>query len=178
MKSYDSTIKYYDLIMYYKDTSIYKKYSLPDGFHFEFYKDGNMNDWINIHIKSGEFCAIEEGIMIFHDFYDTFIQELNKRCIFIVEDKTNEKVGTATVSLLSKEEFGYNGAVDWVAIKKDYQGKGLSRPLIAKIIETANKLGHNDIVLHTQTTTWLAAKLYLDFGFNILNKMKKMVGTF
>ena len=124
MKSYDNTIKYYELLMYYKDTAIYKKYSLPDGFHFEFYKDGNMNDWINIHIESGEFCAIEEGIMIFHDFYDTFIQELNKRCIFIVDDKTNEKVGTATVSLLSKEEFGYNGAVDWVAIKKDYQGKG------------------------------------------------------
>ena len=78
MKSYDNTIKYYELLMYYKDTAIYKKYSLPDGFHFEFYKDGNMNDWINIHIESGEFCAIEEGIMIFHDFYDTFIQELNK----------------------------------------------------------------------------------------------------
>ena len=147
MKSYDNTIKYYELLMYYKDTSIYKKYSLPDGFHFEFYKDGNMNDWINIHIESGEFCAIEEGIMIFHGFYDTFIQELNKRCIFIVDDKTNEKVGTATVSLLSKEELGYNGAVDWVAIKKDYQGKGLAKPLITK--------------------------LYLDFGFNILNKNEK-----
>jgi len=173
MKSYDNTIKYYELLMYYKDTSIYKKYSLPDGFHFEFYKDGNMNDWINIHIESGEFCAIEEGIMIFHDFYDTFIQELNKRCIFIVDDKTNEKVGTATVSLLSKEEFGYNGAVDWVAIKKDYQGKGLAKPLITKILEIANELKHKGIILHTQTTTWLAAKLYLDFGFNILNKNEK-----
>ena len=60
-----------------------KKHLLPEGFHFEFYKNGDMNDWINIHIESGEFCAIEEGIMIFHDFYDTFIQELNKRCIFI-----------------------------------------------------------------------------------------------
>ena len=178
MKSYDNTIKYYELLMYYKDTAIYKKYSLPDGFHFEFYKDGNMNDWINIHIGSGEFCAIEEGIMIFHDFYDTFIQELNKRCIFIVDDKTNEKVGTATVSLLSKEEFGYNGAVDWVAIKKDYQGKGLARPLITKILEIANELEHKGIILHTQTTTWLAEKLYLDFGFNILNKNEKMVGTF
>lgn len=34
------TIKYYELLMYYKDTSIYKKYLLPDGFHFEFYKEG------------------------------------------------------------------------------------------------------------------------------------------
>ena len=40
MKSYEKKIKYYELLMYYKDTSIYKKYSLPDGFRFEFYKDG------------------------------------------------------------------------------------------------------------------------------------------
>ena len=29
MKSYDNTIKYYELLMYYKDTAIYKKYSFP-----------------------------------------------------------------------------------------------------------------------------------------------------
>ena len=40
MKSYDNTIKYYELLMYYKDTSIYKKYSLPDGFHLSFIKMG------------------------------------------------------------------------------------------------------------------------------------------
>lgn len=26
------------------------------------------------------------------------------------------------------------------------------------------------IILHTQTNTWLAAKLYLDYGFEILNE--------
>ena len=174
MKSYDNTIKYYELLMFYEDTSIYQKYSLPEGFHFEFYKDGDMNNWINIHIESGEFCAIEEGINIFHDFYDSFINELDKRCIFIVDDITNEKVGTATISLLSEKEYGYTGAVDWVAIKRDYQGRKLSRPLITKILEIASELGHKDIILHTQTTTWLAAKLYLDFGFNILNKEEKI----
>ena len=113
MKSYDNTIKYYELLMFYEDTSIYEKHLLPEGFHFEFYKNGDMNDWINIHIESGEFCAIEEGINIFHDFYDSFIHELDKRCIFIVDDITNEKVGTATISLLSEKEYGYTGAVDW-----------------------------------------------------------------
>ena len=53
MKSYDNTIKYYELLMFYEDTSIYQKYSLPEGFHFEFYKNGDMNDWMNIHIESG-----------------------------------------------------------------------------------------------------------------------------
>ncbi len=45
--------------------------------------------------------------------------------------------------------------------------------MITKILETANELEHKGIILHTQTTTWLAAKLYLDFGFNILNKNEK-----
>lgn len=73
-----------------------------------------------------------------------------------------------------KKEYGYTGAVDWVAIKRAYQGRKLSRPLITKILQIASKLGRKGIVLHTQTTTWLATKLYLDFGFNVLNKEEKI----
>lgn len=166
----DNTIKYFELLMKYDDTSKYKKYELPDGFHFEFYRDGEEMDWVNIHIESGEFTSIERGLMHFHDFYDSFIDELDKRCIFIVDDKTGEKIGTATVSLLNEYEYGYNAAIDWVAIKKNYQGRGLSKALISRFIELANDLGHDKVILHTQTTTWLAAKIYLDYGFEILNK--------
>lgn len=37
-------------------------------------------------------------------------------------------------------------------------------------METANDVGHSKLILHTQTTTWLAGKLYLDYGYEILNK--------
>ena len=40
MKILDNTIKYYELLMHYEDTSIFKKYELPEGFHYEFYKPG------------------------------------------------------------------------------------------------------------------------------------------
>lgn len=40
MKSYDNTIKYYELLMYYKDTANLQKISLPDGFHLNFIKTG------------------------------------------------------------------------------------------------------------------------------------------
>lgn len=170
MKTLDNTIKYYELLMKYDDTSKYKKYLLPDGFHYEFYKAGDELAWVNIHLESGEFTSIEQGMKYFHDFYDYFLEELGKRCVFIVDDKTGEKVGTATISLLEESEYGYNGAVDWVAIKRSYQGRGLSKPLISKFLEIANSNGHDKIILHTQTNTWLAAKLYLDFGFDILNE--------
>ena len=170
MKTLDNTIKYYELLMKYNDTSEYKQYELPDGFHYEFFKPGDEEDWVNIHIESGEFTSYEKGVKHFHDFYDYFIDELPKRCVFIVDDNTNEKVATATISLLETPEYGYRAAVDWVAIKRSYQGRKLAKPLITKFLEIANNLGHKEIILHTQTTTWLAAKLYLDYGFDILNE--------
>lgn len=174
MKTIDNTIKYYELLMHYDDTSIFINYELPNGYHYEFYKDGDENDWVNIHISSGEFTSVEKGLQYFHDFYDSFINELSKRCFFLVDNNTNEKIGTATVSLLENEEYGYKAAIDWLAIKKEYQGKKLSRPLISKFISLSNELGHDKIILHTQTTTWLAAKLYLDAGFEPLNIENKI----
>ena len=166
MKTIDNRIKYYELLMNYDDTSKYINYELPEGYHYEFYKSGDEEAWINIHILSGEFTSFEKGLQYFHEFYDSFIDKLDKRCFFIVDDDTSEKIGTATISLLKNEEYGYKAAVDWLAINKDYQGKKLSRPLISKIISLAHELGHDKIILHTQTTTWLAAKLYLDAGFD------------
>lgn len=169
MKSLDNTIKYYELLMKCDDLSSFDKYELPSGFHFEFYKSGDELSWVNIHIGSGEFTSVDQGLEWFHKFFDSFIDSLDKRCIFIVDSSTLEKIGTATVSLLKDKEYGYSAAIDWVAIRRDYQGRKLARPLITKFMEVARDLGHTGVILHTQTTTWLAAKLYLDFGFDILN---------
>ena len=69
-----------------------------------------------------EFTSFEKGLECFHNFCDLFISELPKRCLFIVDNITLKKVGTATISLLKEPKYGYDGAVDWIAIKKRYQG--------------------------------------------------------
>ena len=151
--------------MKYDDTDDFKKYELPEGFHYEFFKSGDEEEWVKIHIESGEFTSYEKGLKHFHDFYDYFIDDLDKRCVFIVDSNTGEKVATATISLLEEKEYGYSAAVDWVAVKRSYQGRKLAKPLITKFMEIARDLSHKSIILHTQTNTWLAAKLYLDYGF-------------
>ena len=160
--------------MKYDDTDDFKKYELPEGFHYEFFKSGDEEEWVKIHIESGEFTSYEKGLKHFHDFYDYFIDDLDKRCVFIVDSNTGEKVATATISLLEEKEYGYSAAVDWVAVKRSYQGRKLAKPLITKFMEIARDLSHKSIILHTQTNTWLAAKLYLDYGFEILNKEETM----
>lgn len=175
MNTIEKTLEYHELLMTYSDTLKYKDDTLPSGFHYEFYKPGDESEWSTIHIKSGEFMSMEEGLKTFYDFYASFMEELPKRLFFVV-NKDGEKVGTATISLLEEQEYGYNAVVDWFAIIKEYQGCHLSKPMINRFIKLANELGHKELLLHTQTHTWLAAKLYLDLGFEPFNIEEDMKG--
>lgn len=175
MNSIEKTLKYYELLMTYEDTSSVLSYPLKTPFSFVFYQENDEMDWITIHIESGEFTSVFEGKKIFHQFYDSFLEELNKRCIFI-QNEQGEKIATATVSKLKNKEGEYDAVIDWLAIKKGYQNQGLSKPLISRILTLAYALGHKKILLHTQTHTWLAAKIYLDYGFEPYNMEKSYFG--
>ena len=41
MTSINKLLEYHELLMNYEDTSIYEKFDLPTGYHFEFYKNDN-----------------------------------------------------------------------------------------------------------------------------------------
>lgn len=133
MKTLDNTIRYYELLMSYDKPASYQKTALLKGYYFEFYNN-NEEDWIQIHLESQEFTSREEGKKIFYDFYHPFMDELNKRCIFLTDEKTKEKIGTATVSLLKEKQHGYDAVIDWFAIKKSYQGKHLSKAMLMRTI--------------------------------------------
>lgn len=173
MKSIEKTLKYYELLMSYNKTKDYPIHNLPAKYHYEFYKPGFESDWVDIHLSSGEFTSSKQALTYFHDYYDSFIKELPRRCFFIVTD-SGEKVATATVSLTSEDDF--TATLDWLAIKQEYQGLGLAKPLISKTISLAYSLGHEKLLLHTQTHTWLAAKLYLDLGFKPYKMSNENIG--
>lgn len=166
MNNIEKTLEYHELLMTRKLDSI-PLYELKDGFFFKFWNnDDCIKDWVNIHIESGEFNSLEEAYKAFHDFYDKFYNKIQKRCIFI-ENKKGEKVATATIS--PANEFGFECVIDWFAVSQKAQGQRLSKPLLSKTLLVAKNLGYDKILLHTQTHTWLAAKIYLDFGFEPLN---------
>jgi GNAT superfamily N-acetyltransferase len=172
MEAIEERLEYYELIMTLDNLENIKNYELPDGYSYAFWHEKkDLEEWVNIHINSGEFTYKKEARAIFEDFYSPFLDEINKRCFFIVDNKTNKKVATATIS--PSDEFGYPCVIDWLAIDKQYWGQKLGKPLITKTLQLAQELGYNKILLHTQTHTWLAAKLYLDFGFEPFNLENK-----
>lgn len=162
MKNIDKTLQYHELLMT-RNLSRLGSFDLPKAFRFVFWdNDKCIDDWVRIHIETGEFNCLEEAYQIFHEFYDRFYKEISKRCVFI-ENSLGEKIATATISPTT--ERGYNCVVDWFAISPKAQGQKLSKLLLFKALNTAKELGYKKILLHTQTHTWLAAKIYLDCGF-------------
>ncbi|MBQ8596156.1 MAG: GNAT family N-acetyltransferase [Lachnospiraceae bacterium] len=57
------------------------------------------------------------------------------------------------------------GWLHWVAVRREYQGRGLAKPLISYVLSVMKDLGYTHAKIPTQTTTWVACKVYLDFGF-------------
>lgn len=160
----DKRIKHYELLLERKLDGIVE-YPLPDGYHFEFYKDGNRDDWIEIEQSAKEFSRYDEGLTAWKRYYLGRENELYNRMVFVVNSQ-GEKVATATAfyDINGKDKSGA-GWLHWVAVKRAYQGKGLSKPLITYVFNVMKALGYNHAKIPTQTNTWIAVKVYLDLGF-------------
>ncbi len=162
--NHDSRIQYYDLLLERPLTDL-PHYELPQGYHFTYYQDGDRDAWIAIEQSAKEFQNEAQGLEAWERYYLGRENELPDRMVFIVTD-SGEKVATATAfyNIYAEDPPG-TGWLHWVAVKRSYQGKGLSKPLLSHTFEIMKTLGYTHAKIHTQTTTWLACKIYLDFGF-------------
>lgn len=160
----DKRIKHYELLLEGSLDSI-SEYPLPDGYRFEFYQYGDRETWIEIEKSAKEFSDYDEGLAAWNRYYSGRENELHNRMVFVVNSQ-GEKVGTATAfyDINGKDKSG-GGWLHWVAVKREYQGKGLSKPLITYVLHVMKTLGYNHAKIPTQTNTWLAVKVYLDLGF-------------
>lgn len=165
----DKRIKHYELLLE-NDLDNITEYTLPDGYHFEFYKDGDRDAWIEIEKSAKEFSSYDEGLSAWNRYYSGKENELKSRMVFVVNNQ-GEKVATATSFYdINKKDKSGAGWLHWVAVKREYQGKGLSKPLISYVLNVMKALGYTHAKIPTQTNTWLAVKIYLDLGFRPIPK--------
>lgn len=165
LDNHDSRIRYIDLPMERADLNGIPSYDLPKGYRFVFYQPGDRDAWIRIEISAKELTDEAQGLRVWQQYYGNVEETLPARMLFI-ENEQGEKVATATAFYDANGDLPPRCAqLHWVAVRRDHQGRGLARPLIAQTLQLMKQLGHTEAVLHTQTTTWVAVRLYLDFGF-------------
>lgn len=163
--NHDERIKYYELMLERKTLSDIPEFSLPEGYRFAFYKSGDRDAWIDIEKSAKEFKSYEAGLKSWNEYFGGKDGELARRMVFI-ETESGEKVATATAyyDIHGRDKSGA-GWLHWVSVRRKFQGKGLSKPLIARTLEVMRSLGYSHAKIPTQTTSWVACKVYLDFGF-------------
>lgn len=162
--NHDERIRYYELLLE-RDLGQIPQIELPEGYRFVFYKQGDRDTWIDIEKSAKEFISYEQGLISWNKYYENSQEELPVRMVFI-ENSAGEKVATATAfyDIYGRDKSG-DGWLHWVAVRREYQGKGLAKPLIAYVLNVMRELGYKHAKIPTQTNTWLACKIYLDFGF-------------
>ena len=145
--NHDPRIRYYELLLQRNDLENLPAYPLPEGYRFVFYKPGERDTWIDIERSAKEFDSYDQGLDAWTRYY-------------------GEKVATATAfyDVTGRDTSGA-GWLHWVAVKRSHQGKRLSKPLIRYVLQIMKRFGHTHAKIPTQTTTWLACKIYLDLGF-------------
>lgn len=163
--NHDERIKYYELMFERKNLENIPKYPLPDGFKFVLYKQGDRDAWIEIEKSAKEFDSYAAGLDAWGKYYGGKDEELVQRMVFI-ENGDGEKVATASAfyDIHGRDKSGA-GWLHWVSVRRDHQGMGLSKPLIAHTLEVMQSLGYTHVRIPTQSTSWVACKVYLDFGF-------------
>lgn len=163
--NHDSRIRYVELEFVRDDLSSIPYYALPKGYRFVFYQPGDRDAWIDIEKSAKEFSSYEQGLESWNRYYCGKEDSLPDRMVFI-ETADGKKVATATAyyDIYGKDRTDA-GWLHWVAVRREFQGRGLARALISHTLGLMPGLGYDHAMLSSQTTTWLACKLYLDFGF-------------
>lgn len=177
LDNHDERICYYELLLE-RDLDRLPDFKLPEGFRFVFYQPGDRDRWIDIEKSAKEFTSYEQGLRSWNRYYETRQEELPDRMVF-VENESGEKVATATALYdINGKDLSGDGWLHWVAVRRDYQGRGLSKPMIVYVLHVMKRLGYHHAKIPTQTNTWLACKVYLDLGFLPLpqNKVHSCMG--
>lgn len=167
--NHDPRIRYYELLLE-ADIGGIPELPLPAGYSYAFYQDGDRDNWIDIEKSAREFSTVEEGKEAWGRYYAGREEELKTRMVFVVNAE-GRKVATATAfyDITGRDTSG-SGWLHWVAVRREEQGKGLSKPLITHVLAIMRKMGQTHAKIPTQTTTWVACKVYLDLGFRPIAK--------
>ena len=150
-------MKYLGVRMIRENMENIPHFPIPEGFAIRNYRQNEGHIWTRIQKAAEPYIDIDDGLFMREFKRDLLAME--NRSFYLTTD-AGEEIGTITAWW---QDNGW-GQIHWVAIHPDYQGRGLSKPMMSVAMERM-KQSHERCFLGTSTGRIPAIKLYLDFGF-------------
>lgn len=153
-------MKNYSVRMIRENMENIPQFPIPAGYAIRNYRRNEGHIWTRI-LKAGEpYMEIDDGL--FDREFERHLSVMEDRSFYLTTD-TGEEIGTITAWWQHREGAVW-GQIHWVVIHPDYQGHGLSKPMMTVAMERL-KQSHDRCFLGTSTGRIAAIKVYLDFGF-------------
>ena len=137
------------------------QFPIPRGFAIRNYRPDEGHIWTRIQKAAEPYINIDDGLFA-REFKRDFLAMEDRS--FYLTTEAGEEIGTITAWWQPDMDGKTWGQIHWVAIHPDYQGNGLSKPMMS-VAMTRLKESHECCFLDTSTGRMPAIKLYLDFGF-------------
>ncbi len=113
--------------------------SLPHGYRFTNFREGDENNWAYIQYKSGSFKEYQQAIRVIFRESRLLKNEIKKRCIFL-ENEVGERIGTFILMPKNSNENNIE-EIRYLAINSKYNDKGLENLLVSKAYQIVSELG-------------------------------------
>lgn len=135
---------------------------LPPGYAWRWFQMGDAAHWLRIHHDADPFNDISPEL--FTRQFGVDFTRLADRQVY-VQDAIGRVVGTGTAWSEDNRADGPCGRVFWLAVLRQFQGRGLGRSILAATCSRLRELGHARACVVTSTGRLPAVSLYLQFGF-------------
>jgi ribosomal protein S18 acetylase RimI-like enzyme len=138
---------------------------LPVGFKLRLFKPGDEAHWLRIHLSADLLQPITPGVFVSQ--FGSNAGLLADRQFYLLAPN-GEVIGTATAWFKDNFKGRRFGRIHWVAILPEYQGRGLSKPLLSAACHRLRELGHDCVYLTASSARPAAIHLYRSFGFKAI----------
>lgn len=136
---------------------------LPPGFRMRRFAEGDEAVWAEVAAASGLFTTRREAEARFAKEFGNATEQLKDRCFFVVDER-GEAVGTAMAWYNASFCGECYGRIHWVGVRAEFQGRKLAKPLLSSALKRL-AAEYEKAYLTSQTGSYKAIRMYLDFGF-------------
>ena len=161
----DKTIEDISTFMIKRDVQSFPKYSLPEGYFFSFYKEGDEAEWVRLEMEIGQFESEERALRCFNNEF-LIDQRLDPSENLLFVKNPNGKI-VATGALWDGDFLGERlRRIHWIAVSDECRGLGIAKAVICRIMELNFALNSDKpMYLWSGTRYYPAIAIYLNFGF-------------